>query len=178
MLSDKSISKFFDIIYDSRNFQMDKWNEGQANFWCPYGNEKELSYPMEKSEFLELRALGKAINEGDIETLCIYFKENVDYKSSFIVNCFNRCAYAAQRNTEVVAKTISNYVNAGNNNDFDELAKLMVQDHRTLQQSKMRLVYAFISEMAQLQYTDARNEASVNFAKRVMELKDVYFPLI
>jgi hypothetical protein len=56
-----------------------------------------------------------------------------------------------------------------NNMSFNEkaAAKVLANQHPTLQQNAMRLVVAFISEMAQKDYSDDRNEASVKFAQRV-----------
>lgn len=56
-----------------------------------------------------------------------------------------------------------------NNMTFNEkaVAKMLANQHPTLQQNTMRLAVAFISEMAQKEYTDLRNEASVQFAQKV-----------
>jgi len=64
---------------------------------------------------------------------------------------------------ESVDRTISDYVNGYNN--YANLAKLMVRDHPTLQQQKMRLVMEFIKAMAELEYVDARNEDSRALAR-------------
>lgn len=69
---------------------------------------------------------------------------------------------------EQMAKALSDFVNGATSTDIAMLAKHMADDHRTLQQVKMRLVIAFINLMAK-QPTDSRNEAAVKFAKAVVE---------
>jgi uncharacterized membrane-anchored protein YjiN (DUF445 family) len=59
------------------------------------------------------------------------------------------------------------------------LAKAMANNHPTLQQSYMRHCLDFIQEMANKTYTDARNEAAVETAKKIMECaKDCSLPFI
>ena len=59
------------------------------------------------------------------------------------------------------------------------LAKAMANNHPTLQQTYMRHCIDFIREMAEKTYTDARNEAAVATAKKLMEYaKDAYLPFI
>lgn len=62
----------------------------------------------------------------------------------------------------------------------DELAKCMANNHPTLQQSYMRHCMKFIELMSKKEYTDGRNEASVNLAKTIMDCvkDDVYLPMI
>lgn len=76
-----------------------------------------------------------------------------------------------------LAEEISRFVNTTSSNEFEELAKLMAQDHPTLQQSKMRLFCLFIEEMAKKQYfyCDARNQDSVDIAEAMIKgYKDSY----
>ena len=49
----------------------------------------------------------------------------------------------------------------------DKIAKAIVNDHPTLQQSFFRLVLAVIWEMAENKYTDMRNEDSVKIASKI-----------
>jgi hypothetical protein len=56
------------------------------------------------------------------------------------------------------------------------LAKLFVKTHRTLQQSTMQLIPLFIEEISNIE-TDLRNEASIEWCKKVTKL-DHYFPFI
>ena len=81
---------------------------------------------------------------------------------------------------EDLASQISNYVNGFGMSRPERLAEVMVKDHPTLQQGKMRLFVAFVREMAKIEYPDARNEASVDLAKKlVKEWGDgPYLPLI
>ena len=59
--------------------------------------------------------------------------------------------------------------------DRETFAKTICKGHRTLQQSVMRLFIEMIREMSKNSYDD-RNEASVELAKRIMEIADG-FPL-
>lgn len=63
-------------------------------------------------------------------------------------------------NVQELAQAISSFVNGASDSKMEQLAKLMAQDHPTLQQNKMRLACMFIEEMAEKSYTDARNETS------------------
>ena len=56
-------------------------------------------------------------------------------------------------------------------NNHKELVIALVKEHRTNQQTMMRFCVSFIETMAKND-TDARNEASVNFAKQVVEKID------
>lgn len=62
------------------------------------------------------------------------------------------------------------FINSVNSGHFDAkaFAYTMANTHRTLQQSEMRLVIEFLKAMASHEYSDARNEASVNLAKRLV----------
>ena len=80
---------------------------------------------------------------------------------------------------EQVALIISDFVN---NMGVDEktFCETMAREHRTLQQSFTRLCMKWIQTLARQEYFDARNEASVNLAKEIVEkCKDsVYLPCI
>lgn len=76
-----------------------------------------------------------------------------------------------------LANDILDYVNSLT---FDEesFASTICGAHRTLQQSTMRLFIATICKMAEND-TDARNEASVELAKKIAEMvKDHPLPLV
>lgn len=68
-----------------------------------------------------------------------------------------------------LAKEISRFVNGASITEIDRLAELMSQDHPTLQQSTMRLACLFIEQMANKNYTDARNEQSKKTAIAMIE---------
>jgi hypothetical protein len=70
---------------------------------------------------------------------------------------------------EELAREISNFVNGAHHSDVEELAKLMANDHPTLQQNKMRLVCGFIEQMANKSYVDARNQKSHTVAKAMIK---------
>jgi hypothetical protein len=69
---------------------------------------------------------------------------------------------------EFVADSISDFTNSFNFPD-DLVAKKMANGHCTLQQSFMRLCMKFIKIMSEKKYWDARNEASVTTAQKIME---------
>lgn len=70
---------------------------------------------------------------------------------------------------EELAQKLSNFVNGASATKVEQLAKLMAQDHPTLQQSKMRLACLFIEEMANKPYVDGRNESSQKTAKAMIK---------
>lgn len=56
-----------------------------------------------------------------------------------------------------------------------------VSEHRTLQQSFVRTLVEMLKVFGQKEkaaVSDARNEQSYLFAKRVAEMEDLYFPLV
>lgn len=64
--------------------------------------------------------------------------------------------------------------------DYKSVAQELSHDHRTLQQNMMRLCAHYIVAMSTNSYDD-RNEASVKFAKEILEKVDakfMYFPHI
>lgn len=62
--------------------------------------------------------------------------------------------------------------------DAETFAKMIAAGHKTLQQSVMRLFIATIRKMAEVN-PDARNEATVELAKKILEIADDYpLPLI
>jgi len=82
---------------------------------------------------------------------------------------------------EEMAKAISQFVNRyGGSASIKALAEEMANDHPTLQQGTMRLFVAFVRAMAAKEYSDGRNEASVNLAKQLVnEWGDgPYLPLV
>ena len=72
-------------------------------------------------------------------------------------------------NTNELAEQISRFVNGASSSEVERLVDLMVQDHPTLQQSKMRLACLFIEKMADRPYTDARNEDSKRIAQSMIK---------
>lgn len=81
---------------------------------------------------------------------------------------------------EETAKTVSNFVNRHGIVSMRSVAELMANDHPTLQQGVMRLFVQYVNVMATKEYTDARNEASVNLAKKLVDEwgDGPYLPLI
>ena len=69
-------------------------------------------------------------------------------------------------------------------NDFgfqdEELAEKMANNHPTLQQSFMRFCIKFIKKMSEKTYCDARNSASVELAKKMMNAaeEEHYLPFV
>lgn len=76
-----------------------------------------------------------------------------------------------------LAKALLAYVNQFGC-DYGSFATVITHDHKTLQQSVMRLFIATIREMANVT-PDARNEQTVELAKKIIEIADGYsLPLI
>lgn len=75
-----------------------------------------------------------------------------------------------------IVKEISNYVNSYRS-DYKEFARLMSQEHRTLQQQFTKLCIAWLKELSETENYDLRNEGSVKFAKSIKD-KLVNLPLI
>jgi hypothetical protein len=74
------------------------------------------------------------------------------------------------KDQEEAAQAISNFINRhGSSVSVGYVAELMANDHPTLQQGIMRMFVAFVREMAKKEYSDARNEASVNLAKTLVD---------
>lgn len=59
-----------------------------------------------------------------------------------------------------LAKELSKFVNGAREDEVKELVQEMKQDHRTLQQAKMRMFCLYIEMMAEDTNTDPRNESS------------------
>jgi hypothetical protein len=79
---------------------------------------------------------------------------------------------------EVVADTLNTSLD---NEETKEFIRAMTRQHRTLQQNFTRLCSEWIKHLAGLSNTqyDARNEASVKYAKQVVAATgDVGFPTI
>ena len=78
---------------------------------------------------------------------------------------------------EQLAKDVLAFVNTFGF-DSETFAKTICRDHKTLQQSVMRLFIATIREMAKVQ-PDERNEAAVELAKAISIIAEEYpLPLI
>ena len=79
-----------------------------------------------------------------------------------------------QMNGKELAKAVANAINSFNFSDED-FCEQMHKEHRTLQQNFMRLIRRYIEETAKQEEWygyDGRNEASVMFARKVMENVD------
>ena len=64
--------------------------------------------------------------------------------------------------------TMTDYVNSFNC-DYDEFAQKMGMEHPTLQQNFTKLCCAWLKHLATTDYWDARNKASVDFAKSIKD---------
>lgn len=68
-----------------------------------------------------------------------------------------------------LAGQVTDYVNSYSNDKNKQFAKALSREHRTLQQSTLRMMLETIEMMAQDDYpTDGRNESSKQVAKRLM----------
>lgn len=76
----------------------------------------------------------------------------------------NREPTTAER---AAADALINHVNRYSS-DMSGVAAALTQTHPTLQQGVMRVFVAFVREMAAKPYTDARNEASAEVARKIV----------
>jgi len=78
-----------------------------------------------------------------------------------------------------LAAAVTDFVNAFSP-DTKAFANAILQEHKTLQQSTMRLVFELIRAMAGQNYVDDRNERAVEMCKRIISQFDdeLYLPLI
>ena len=80
-------------------------------------------------------------------------------------------------NAVSAAEKLVDFVNSYSS-DYESFANYICNEHRTLQQSVMRLFIFTIGKMAEVG-TDERNEAAVKLAKKITEIaKDYNLPLI
>jgi hypothetical protein len=80
-----------------------------------------------------------------------------------------------------MAREFSDWVNGADHDDYKEFAEeLVTRTHRTLQQNSMKVFVACIRKWAGLEanWYDLRNEATVKLSKRIVELDNLYLPLI
>ena len=78
---------------------------------------------------------------------------------------------------EAAMKVIMGQLNSlGNTNVGNTIAKVVMEDHRTLQQNFFREINK-VFVIYENSYHDLRNEASVKYAQEVSGL-DHYFPLV
>ena len=78
---------------------------------------------------------------------------------------------------ESTAEKLVDFVNSYSS-DYESFANYICNEHRTLQQSVMRLFIFTIGKMAEVG-TDERNEVAVKLAKKITEIaKDYNLPLI
>lgn len=83
----------------------------------------------------------------------------------------------SKKKAETVANDILDFVNVLGF-DADTFAETICHGHKTLQQSAMRLFVTTIRKMAEVT-PDARNEATVELAKKITEIAETYsLPLI
>jgi hypothetical protein len=72
---------------------------------------------------------------------------------------------------------ISNSGSARSEDIADKMFEEFRRDHNTLQQNQIRILRAFITRVSQIEYTDMRNEGSVEWAKKVSKI-DTHLPFI
>ena len=82
-----------------------------------------------------------------------------------------------KQRAEKAAREVLDFVNTFGF-DSDTFADVICRDHKTLQQSVMRLFIATIKKMAEV-YPDSRNEETVELAKIISDISEKYsLPLI
>ena len=117
-----------------------------------------------------IEAVSAKLHQMDEETKNIVEKLVADYESATYKEWSDRTEF----NAEFVERMVNDY-------DFgeEEVAERMAHTHPTLQQSFMRLCMRFVKLMSEKTYCDARNESSVEAAKKIVESLDkFYFPMI
>ena len=81
----------------------------------------------------------------------------------------NNSEWYLQEKAKTLAGQVTDYVNTFSNDRNKEFAKALSCEHRTLQQSTLRLMLETIEMMASEEYrTDGRNESSKQVAQRLM----------
>jgi hypothetical protein len=84
-----------------------------------------------------------------------------------------------KKSLEEIIGTLSEMVN-NMTFDYDEAAKILssrfICEHRTLQQSMIKLIACFLKNISTFN-TDLRNEAAIEWAKKVSQI-DSHFPFI
>ena len=113
------------------------------------------------------------------EDAAIIYGDDYDYLADRFANAVGISRDYPERDVnlnevraEQAAKDLISYVNSYSPRD-DIFAKIICNEHRTLQQSVMRLFIAVVREMSKVG-TDERNEASVELAKKIMDIADAY----
>ncbi len=82
-------------------------------------------------------------------------------------------------NGELTEIVISDMLNGYGNEKNDAFIQALMSDHRTLQQSFMRLITNVIKAWAKTEYFDDRNKATIELAEKLnVIIKDSYLPLI
>lgn len=81
--------------------------------------------------------------------------------------------------TEEQVRTLTSIVNSFTF-PTEYFAERMMSEHRTLQQSTMRLFIAIIREWSQQEYYDLRNEATIKLSKKIINALDDtdYLPFV
>lgn len=65
--------------------------------------------------------------------------------------------------------------------DLAEVGKLLAWDHPTLQQNFMRIIIGFVNAQAEKDYSDLRNDATVEICKKFREMypeEGLYLPYV
>ncbi len=85
-----------------------------------------------------------------------------------------------EERTKNAVINLTEFVNSfGTDNKL--FAQYLMNEHRTLQQSTMRLFVACIEEWSKQKHWDLRNETTIELAKKIMaalENENTYLPLI
>ena len=80
---------------------------------------------------------------------------------------------------EITEIIVSDMLNGFGNEKMNDFVNALMKDHRTLQQSFMRLMIGIINAWNKTEYYDERNEATIKLANKLSEaIKDVYMPLV
>lgn len=101
-------------------------------------------------------------------------KVMIEMQKSYESNTFKEWGDRTEFYNDIVDRMVNDF-----GFDYKSLAEKMANNHPTLQQSFMRLCANFIMRMAEKSYYDARNKASVQYAKSIMDnVGEECFPFI
>jgi len=89
-----------------------------------------------------------------------------------------------EKKAEQLADFISRFFNImGDRERIENLTRQLMNTHRTLQQTFMRFIVAYLKEYAKIEHYDGRNEAAVKLSKKLAEFMEKdeegnYLPLV
>ena len=165
------------VLSSKRKYQDEEYSGVDAIFYNPKTAEDVMA-----REYYELSDEKKNDESFDKEN----YSENITHDAAEIKDCDDSFSWQIQclpvqgglnLSAKELAEEVVDCVNAFRFDDV-EFAKTIAMNHRTLQQSVMRLFITTIRALSE-SGCDARNEATVELAKQIVKLADkTNLPLI